>query len=148
MSNSKLTDLNGYSLKEQVAIDVINSKYTYEQVKYFIDIMHTILTEHDLCPLSTTYQLNEIIAFTHVMLKLIDSPRLIIEIQKLPEFELIDPEERTANERFNISAEQISLPIHIVEHLQWISYILQKKEISMLILLDEYFKKFSYINRS
>jgi len=74
------------------------------------------------------------------MLKLIDSPRLIIEIQKLPEFELIDPEERTANERFNISAEQISLPIHIVEHLQWISYILQKKEISMLILLDEYFK--------
>lgn len=51
MSNSKLTDLNGYSLKEQVAIDVINSKYTYEQVKYFIDIMHTILTEHDLCPL-------------------------------------------------------------------------------------------------
>ncbi|SEA58226.1 hypothetical protein [Pedobacter hartonius] len=40
-----------YSLKEQAAIDAINSKYTYEEVTFFLEVIHDILTDHRLCPL-------------------------------------------------------------------------------------------------
>jgi len=136
-----------YSLKEQAAIDAINSKYTYEEVTFFLEVMHDILTDHRLCPLLRVYRLKEMIAFTHVILKLIDSPRLVVEIRKLNEFDFLDSDNEILEEESDISPVYKPLPTHIIEHVEWISYILKRKELSMVILLNSYYSKFDWYPR-
>ncbi|SEB22430.1 hypothetical protein SAMN05443550_1364 [Pedobacter hartonius] len=91
--------------------------------------------------------MKEMIAFTHVILKLIDSPRLVVEIRKLNEFDFLDSDNEILEEESDISSGYKPLPTHIIEHVEWISYILKRKELSMVILLDSYYSKFDWYPR-
>jgi hypothetical protein len=129
-------------LKEQAAIDAINSRYSYKQVSFFLGTMHHILTGYDLCPSLSNKRLKEIIAFTHVMLTLIDSPALTIEVRRLREFDFLDAD--SISDDCDNAFEHLLAAPRIFEHLEWISEIIKKRQLSMVVLLDSYYSKFDY----
>ena len=148
--NQQYKFVKTYSLKTKSAIDAINSKYSYEQVCFFLEVTLDIVTDTNTYRLLRRYRLNEIVAFAHIITTLVDSPYLTFTIRELAEFACIDSEggidgDMEAKERPFYMDNLIVR--NYVEHLEWISFILKKKEFAIVKLMDDYFSKFAIYPR-
>jgi len=64
-----------FSIKEQAAIDAMNSVYSYEQVSFFLDSIYKVLIHADLANLSKE-DVTKFYFFTCIILTMLNSSQL------------------------------------------------------------------------
>jgi len=71
-----------FRLRERTAIDVINSMYSYEQVKFFLDLVPALILKND-CRQLTPTELNHLVQVVDLISKLIVSKELSLLLKKI-----------------------------------------------------------------
>ena len=131
-----------YSAREIKINDIINRKYTYPEICI---VRYTVLKVLGNCDLSTLNKQKrwKILEFLNLMVALIDDPQATVSIQSIKEMTKLirDQPILKAKKVRKIDIDPKTTEI-FKELYKWISYLMSKKEINSLLILDSYFMRF------
>ena len=126
-----------FSIKEQAAIDAMNSVYSYKEVSYFLDSIHKVLIHVDLTNLSKE-EVTKFYFFTCIILTMLNSSQLTDIISKqskgLISGKIPSTKERTGKDVHDRESYD--------QHLKWIVSFVEGYEFPIKTLLNEYYKYF------
>lgn len=170
-----MTVLKTFKLKQQTAIEVLDSCYNYEDIKFFVELIPDLILRNNYSRLNQKDHAN-LRWVIKTMARLIDSAEMTLLLQKFSQTQCVEMKPETSlikainiSNRPEIISDQMlewlnSTPTHqkkevyameemkdffiselfFNEFIKWLNQVITDKNITLVELLDAYYKWFPY----